>query len=81
MSSDGGSSDTPARASRRVSLSTVARRSIGWDDCGILGGSGAVDIVFRLGSNLGVDSDGDGGGSSRSVSNGIRRYMYIVLSS
>lgn len=71
MSGDGGSSDTPARACRGVSLSTVARRGIGGDSCGTDGGSGVVDIVLGLGSNIGVNSDGDGGGSSRLVSNSI----------
>lgn len=69
MGGNGGSSDAPARAGRGVSLSTVARRGIGWDSCGTDGGGGVVDIVLGLGSNIGVNSNGDGGGSLHLVSN------------
>lgn len=63
MSGDGGGSDAPARANGGVSFSTVARRSIGWDSRGTDGGGSVVDIVLGLGSNIGVNSNGDGGGS------------------
>jgi hypothetical protein len=71
VSGDSGGSDAPARASRGVSLGTVARGGIGWDSCGTDGGGGIVDVVLGLGSDVGVDSDGDGGGSSCLVSNSI----------
>jgi hypothetical protein len=79
VSSDCRGSDTPARASRGVSLSTVAGRGIGWDSCGTDGGGGVVDIVLGLGGNTRVNSDGDGGGSSRLVSTCILTLYSIFI--
>lgn len=68
VSGDGCRLDAPARAGRRVSLGTIASRGIGGDSGGTDGGGGIVDIVLGLRGNTGVNSDGDGGGSSHPVS-------------
>lgn len=79
MSGDSGGSDAPARAGRGVSLSTVAIRGIGGNRCGTDGGGGVVDIVLGLGSNIGMNSDGEGGCSSHPISKSF--YRDIPLSS
>lgn len=71
VSGDSGGSDAPAGAGRGVSLSTVASRGISRDSRGTDSSGGVVDIVLGLGGNTGVNSDGDGGGSSHPVSSSI----------
>lgn len=61
-----GRGDAPARASRGVLHGVVARRSVGGDVGGELSLSAELKTVgtLELGGLVGVDGDGDGGGTA-----------------
>lgn len=85
-SGGGGSGDAPAKASRGVFSTAVAGRGISRDGGRVDGHGRAVGgVALGLGSHLGVNSDGDGGGSSHMVSKrraaSTRHVPFLVLQS